>query len=141
MKPHLQPDSDIDDTTDLLGRFQKQLDKVEHLMNASMRPLISQKSPLSDKGVRQALETLERWAELYRNGLKAAGNISQRGAEWLYEAHQRLGLTAEVLQRLDIKSERLATKTRADKAKYILKNIHKIEHIITPIVDQLIISK
>lgn len=92
---------------------------------------------MNDEGVRQALETLERWSELYRHGLKAAGNISGCGEEWLHEAHQRLDLTASALRKLDVKSEKLATKARTDKAKNLLKAIDQIEDIIIPIAERI----
>ncbi len=123
------------DANNVLTQFQKQLDKVERLVNSSMRPLISQKSPLDAQGTRQALETLERWSELYRHGLKAAGNVSGCGAEWLYEARQRLDLTASALKTLDMKSERLATKARTDKGKHLLRAINRMERIIIPIAE------
>lgn len=99
----------------LLARFHKQLDLVEQLMNESISPLIEEGSVLSEEGRRQALETLERWSELYRHGLKATGNISERGEEWLIEAYQRLDLTADALRQLDIKNEATATRGRKDK--------------------------
>ncbi len=95
---------------DLLIRFQNKLDTVEQLMNASMRPLMN--NSLTDKGGRQALETLERWSELYRHGLEATANIPARGEKWLLEAHMRLDLTAQALRQLDIMNEAIATKNR-----------------------------
>jgi len=137
MKSPLQPDAHTDKASDLLLRFQKQLDKVEELMNASMRPLIHQKSLLSEEAGRQALETLERWSELYRHGLEASALIAERGEAWLREAYQRLDLTVEELQKLDIRNEALATRERADKASYLLTTIDKIKHLILPIVEQV----
>ena len=133
MDNEIQPEN----TNELLVKFHNQLDVVENLMNDSIRPLISRESPLDEQGIRQALETLERWAELYRNGLKASENVEKNGAEWLYEAHKRLTLTAEVLKKIDIKSEKLATKDRIDKAKYLQRNIVKIEHIIAPVIEHI----
>jgi hypothetical protein len=125
-------DNQITKENGLIERFQGQLNNVEQLMNASMRPLM-QELPLSDIGSRQALETLERWSELYRHGLKAAGNISERGEEWLLEAYQRLSLTADLLRKLDVKNEAQATRDREAKAKELVKTIKKIGVLILPI--------
>lgn len=99
----------------LSTRFRKQLDHVEQLMNESVRPLVKEDSSLSEEGRRQALETLERWSELYRHGLKASGNIPELGEAWLTEAYERLDLTADALRQLDIKNEATATRDREDK--------------------------
>lgn len=96
---------------DLPVRFHEQLHNVEQLMNASIKPFLQNHS-LSKIGSRQALETLERWSELYRHGLKATENIPERGEEWLTEAHRRLDLTVDALWKLDVKSEAIATKHR-----------------------------
>lgn len=80
-------------------------------MNASIKPFLQNRS-LSKVGSRQALETLERWSELYRHGLKATENISECGEEWLAEAHRRLDLTVDALRQLDIENEAVATKRR-----------------------------
>lgn len=98
--------------SDLLLRFQGKLDRVEMLMNASMRSFMH---PLREKESRQALETLERWAELYRHGLQASGNIPESGEKWLAEAHRRLDLTARALKQLDIKNEAIASDARKQK--------------------------
>jgi hypothetical protein len=98
---------------DLAIRFRQQLDNVEQLMNASICPFIEDPS-LNGKNGRQALEALERWAELYRHGLKASGDISERGEEWLKEAHQRLDLTAAAILQLDAKNEAIASRVRED---------------------------
>src|ERR1700735_3997107 len=97
----LSVDSGTDEARELLWRFQKQLKKVEQLMNASMRPLMRQDLLLTEKASRQALETLERWSELYRHGLEASGMISERGEKWLHEAYQKLSLTVDELRKLD----------------------------------------
>lgn len=99
---------------DLHARFRRQLDNVEQLMNASISPFM-QSPILSEKGKRQALETLERWAELYRLGLKASGNVPERGEEWLAEAYQRLDLTTAALRQLDEEQEAIATRVREGK--------------------------
>ena len=137
MQDILEPDDHIDKKNDLLGRFQKQLNKVEQLMNASIRPFLHQEPALGGEVSRQALETLERWSELYRHGLEASGTIAEHGAEWLRVANQRLSLTVEELQRLDTRNEALATKKRADKARYLLETMGKIKHLIIPIADKV----
>jgi len=121
----------------LLTHFHKQMDKVEQLMNASMRPLMRQELLLSEEASRQALETLERWSELYRHGLQASTLIADRGEEWLHEAHQRLKLTADELRKLDITSEALATEKREDKAKYVQETLDNIANLIIPIADRI----
>lgn len=137
MSHSLQLNSQTEKAGDLLARFQKQADKVEQLMNASMRPLMRQETILSDEARRQASETLERWSELYRNGLKASEVIAERGEEWLREAHQRLSLTADELRKLDITAEALATQKRGETAKYLQEAIDKIKNLVVPIADQV----
>ena len=127
-----------DDLIELLTQFQIQLDKVEKLMNESMRPLICKESPLDEQGIQQALEILERWAELYSYGLsKAPENIYKNGKKWLYEAHKRLAISSAILEKIDIKSEKILAQNRIDKAKYLQKNIARIERIIAPVIEQI----
>ncbi len=121
----------------LINRFQKQLNKVEQLMNASMRPLIRQDILLSEEGTRQALITLERWSELYRHGLKASGQIVERGEKWLEEAYDRLSLTADELRKLDSTNEKVATQKETEKAKYFLETIEQITRLIIPLADEV----
>jgi hypothetical protein len=133
----LQAADRADNANDLLLRFRRQMDKVEQLMNASMRPLMRQKSLLSEESGRQALETLERWSQLYRHGLEASGMIAERGEEWLREAHQRLSLTADELRNLDMTAEALASEKRAETARHAQKTIDKIKSLIVPIADDV----
>lgn len=121
----------------LMIQFQKQLNKVEQLMNASMRPLMRQDMLLSEEASRQALETLERWSELYRHGLEASGMIAERGEEWLREAHHRLKLTVEELRKLDTTSEALATEKREEKARYVQKALNNISKLIIPVAERM----
>lgn len=121
----------------LRTNFQKQLDKVEQLVNASMRPLMRQELLLSEEARRQALETLERWSELYRHGLEASGMIAQRGEEWLHEADQRLKLTVQELRKLDSTSEALATEKREDKARFLQEALDNVTNLIIPISDMV----
>ena len=137
MKPILPADTDLDEADDLLRRFQKQLTKVEQLMNASMRPLMRQDLLLSEEASRQALETLERWSELYRHGLEASGMISERGEKWLHEAYQRLSLTVDELRKLDTTNEAMVTEKKAEKAKHFLDAVEKIAHFILPLADEI----
>jgi len=129
-----------DEAGHLLMRLQKQLNKVEQLMNASMRPLMRQELLLSEQASRQALETLERWSELYRHGLEASGKISELGRDWLVEANERLGLTVEELRKLDNTNEAMATEERDKKAEYLLETIDNIKNLILPIADKVKIS-
>jgi seryl-tRNA(Sec) selenium transferase len=137
MKYPLKPVSQTEETSDLLERFRKQADKVEQLMNASMRPLMRQESLLSDEARRQALETLERWSELYRHGLKASGMIAERGEEWLREAYQRLSLTADELRKLDASAEALATQKRGETSRRLQEAIDKIKNLVMPMAEQV----
>lgn len=84
----------------LVMRFGEQLERVERIMNESMRPFLHSPA-MSEEHKNQAIETLERWSEVYRHGIKATGDITVLGEDWLKEAHQRLDLTAKALQKLD----------------------------------------
>ncbi len=137
MKNSLPSDTMSSEADNLLLRFQKQIKKVEQLMNASMRPLMRQDLLLSEQASRQALETLERWSELYRHGLEASGMIAERGEEWLTVANERLSLTVEELRKLDTTSEAMATEKREEKARYVQESIEKIKNLILPIADQI----
>lgn len=137
MEDNFTADNKNSDANNLLWRFQKQLNKVEQLMNASMRPLMRQDLPLSEQASRQALETLERWSELYRHGLEASGMIAERGERWLVEANERLSLTVEELRRLDSTNEAMATEKKEEKAKHFLDAIEKIAHLILPLADEV----
>ena len=140
MKNSFGVDTKADDASHLLLRLKKQLNKVEQLMNASMRPLMRQEAFLSEQASRQALETLERWSELYRQGLEASGKISELGEDWLTEANERLALTVEELRKLDNTNEAMATEKREEKAKYLLDTISTIKNLILPIADKIVIS-
>ncbi len=137
MKNSLGVDTKADEAGQLLWRLQKQLSKVEQLMNASMRPLMRQEDILSEEARRQALETLERWSELYRDGLEASGKISELGEDWLVDASNRLGLTVEELRKLDNTNEAMATEKRDEKAKYLSETIGNIKNLIIPIADKV----
>ena len=102
---------------------------------ASMKLLMQQELLLSEVARRRALETLERWSELYRHGLEASGMIAQRGEVWLHEADQRLKLTVQELRKLDSTSEALATEKREDKARYLPEDLDNISNLILPITD------
>lgn len=137
MNISLSSNSQAAETDDLVWRFQKQLNKVEQLMNASMRPLMRQDLILSEEARRQALVTLERWSELYRHGLETSGMISERGEKWLNEAYQKLSLAIEELRKLDTTNEVLATQKEVEKAKYFLDTIEQITRLIIPLADEI----
>lgn len=137
MKNSASSDNQANEIASLLQRFHKKLNKVEQLMNASMRPLIRQDLYLSEEARSQALVTLERWSELYRHGLEASVKISERGEKWLLEASERLSLTVDELRKLDITNEAMATQKDAEKAKHFLEIVDKITRLIIPIADEV----
>jgi len=107
-----------------------QLSEAEELTNQLKRLLVRYESALEQEGIRQQVETLERWMESYRRGLAAARKITENGASLLTQMRQRLKLAAEELQRLEGEGGNPASKEQAIEAEEFLKASRNIDQVL-----------
>ncbi len=112
----------------------KQMEEVEAVVRELQKLLVRHELRLDAEGVRERLLTLERWAETFRRGLKAAGKISEMGPQWLREAQDKLRLAADELQRMDDESPAESSTDNAKKAEEYLRATRRIDKLI-PAVD------
>jgi hypothetical protein len=114
----------------------KHLEAVEALVQDFRRLLVRYESSLEAEGIRERIETLERWAESYRRGLRAAEKISEVGQDWLREAEEKLKLAAAELHRLDDESPVSCT-VEDSKAEDYIRATKRIDSLI-PAVGQAV---
>lgn len=118
-----------DDVTPCAVLYQ-QLAEAEELTNELKRLLVRYESALEQEGIRQQVETLERWMESYRRGLNAARKLSENGMPLLTEMRERLKLAADELQRLEGEGGNPATKEQAAQAEEFLKASRRIDQVL-----------
>lgn len=104
--------------------------EAEELTNELKRLLVKYEHALEQEGIREQVETLERWMESYRRGLSAARKLSENGAELLTEMQKRLKLAADELQRLEGEGGNPASKEQAQQAEEFLRASVKIDKVL-----------
>lgn len=121
--------------------LQQQMQDVETLGKDLKRLLVRYEPAIEQEGIREDVETLERWMESYRRGLSAARKIADNGTACLTELRERLKKTADDLQRLENEGGNLAPSTRqAEETENLIKATKRIDAII-PTVDHLFDAK
>jgi hypothetical protein len=110
--------------------FTQQLAEAEELTNELKRLLVRYESALEQEGIRQQVETLERWMESYRHGLSAARKISENGTSLLTEMRERLKFAADELQRLENEGGNPASKEQTTQVEEFLKITRRIDQVI-----------
>lgn len=108
----------------------QQLFEAEQLTNDLKRLLVKYENALEQEGIRQQVETLERWMESYRRGLSAARKISEKGTTWLTELKDRLKLAAEEINRLEGEGGNPLDKNQAVQAEEYLRASLRIDKVI-----------
>lgn len=108
----------------------QQLCEAEQLTNELKRLLVKYEHALEQEGIREQVETLERWMESYRRGLSAARKISEKGTDWLTSLRERLKLAAEELNRLEGEGGNPPDKNQAVQAEEYLRASLKIDKVI-----------
>ena len=108
----------------------QQLGEAEALTNELKRLLVRYESTLEQEGIREQVETLERWMESYRRGLSAARKISENGTGLFIEMRERLKLAADELQRLEGEGGNPASKEQATQVEEFLKVSRRIEQVL-----------
>lgn len=131
--------SNTNDSTqsECYSTLQQQMHDVEQLGKELKRLLVRYEPAIEQEGIREDVETLERWMESYRRGLSAACKIADNGTACLAELRERLKKTADDLQRLEGEGGNTApTKSQAEEAEDLIKATKRIDQII-PTVDHL----
>lgn len=133
---NLTPSAAALDAAPIETPHSQELYQVEELTNELKRLLVRHENTLEEEGIRQEVETLERWMESYRRGLAAAGKISGTGKEWLSNVRDHLKLAADEMHRLESEGGNPAGKEQAEKTEELLKAIRRIDKVI-PDMDNL----
>lgn len=121
----LPPDTDI-----ASGDVQAKLDEVALLVQEFRKLQVHYADALEGEGLSEEIEALERWAESYRRGLKAAIKISENGQDMLEDVRNRLKLAADELTRISSESPNPAPKGEAKKAAAFLEATRSIDSIL-----------
>ena len=108
----------------------QQLCEAEQLTNELKRLLVKYENALEQDGIREQVETLERWMESYRRGLSAARKISEKGTDWLTDLRERLKMAAEELNRLEGEGGNPLDKSQAVQAEEYLRASLRIDRVI-----------
>ena len=109
------------------------LEEVGQLVQDFRRLQVNYEDALEGEGLAEEVEALERWAESYRRGLKAAVKISENGQEMLEDVRKRLKLAADELTRISSESPNPAPKGEAKKAEAFLEATRTIDAILPTI--------
>lgn len=123
-----------------VGMLQDQLSSVEELTNELKRLLVRHEAALDEEGIRQQVETLERWMESYRRGLAAAAKVSEHGPCWLNELKNRLQLAADELHRLEAEGGNPPSRDQAAQAEEFLKASRRIDKVL-PAFEQIFAAR
>lgn len=121
-------------TNDVLSEcapaIHEQLQQVEELTNELKRLLVTCETTLDAEGIKQQIEALERWAESYRRGIKAAGKISLLGPAWLTDLRGRLKNAADEMTRLTNEGGVPMTKEQVATSEQLLRATKKIDDVL-----------
>ncbi len=129
-----------DNEHDHVTQFEKQLAEVEVIAHEMRHLLVRSEAALENEGIRQDMETLERWIESYRRGLSAAKKLATSGAEILGNIKNRLKLAVEEQYRLEGESPNAATKNQAAAIEDLVKASRRLERMIPTIEQMFLIS-
>lgn len=116
-----------------MSHFARQLTEAEALTNELKRILVRSEQALAQEGIRDQVETLERWMESYRRGLSAANKMSTAGAELLGTIRNRLHLATEELQRLEGEGGNPATSDQSVQMDELVGAMRRIDRMIPDI--------
>lgn len=108
----------------------QQFAEAEELTNELKRLLVRNESTLEHEGLKEQVETLERWMESYRRGLSAARKISENGASLLTQMRDKLKLAADELHRLENEGGNPPSKEQAAQAEDFLKASRRIDRVL-----------
>ena len=106
------------------------LDEVALLVQEFRKLQVNYATALEDEGLSEEVDALERWAESYRRGLKAAIKISENGQDMLEDVRKRLKLAADELTRISSESPNPAPKGEGKKAEAFLEATRSIDAIL-----------
>lgn len=107
--------------------LQHQMHTAKTLCN-ELRQLLTRYAPaLNEEGIREQIEWLEHWMEVYRLGLEAECNISQTGTTWLAELEERLKLASDEMHRLESEGGSPASQAHTARAEETLNAVQRIE--------------
>ena len=123
-------------TAESLSQQEQQLVEVEELTFKLKKLMVKYEDTLAEEGIRKQIETLERWTESYRRGLKAAKNISDTGLTWLGELRNHLKLSADEILRFEEEGGNPITPEQAAKADALLKATRSLDKVI-PIMENI----
>jgi hypothetical protein len=111
------------------------MQEAETLMHEVRRLLVHSEGALSEEGVKDQAQTLERWLESYRRGLSAAQKLSQNSDSFLQQMRDRLKLSLEELQRLDDEGGTPATREQRQRMEDLTRTLGRIDHLIASLGD------
>lgn len=107
------------------------LTEAECLVNDMKRVLVRSSDALEGESKAfQEMETLERWLESYRRGLRAANKLAANGTDLLKDIKNRIKLAVEEMQRLEGEGGNPANKTQAAKIESLVKAQQRLEQLI-----------
>lgn len=135
MEMNVSKNNDLNNDILLLDKIsspnvQTKLDEVALLVQEFRKLQVNYADALEGEGLSEEVEALERWAESYRRGLKAALKISENGQDMLEDVRKRLKLAADELTRISSESPNPAPKGEGKKAEAFLEATRSIDAIL-----------
>jgi hypothetical protein len=98
---------------EIIPPLQEQMHEAQRLADELTLLLASYQPLLEREGIRDQVETLQYWAECYRNGLNAADQISQNAGTMVACLQERTKLATEELHRFEDDGGPVANKQQA----------------------------
>ena len=117
--------------------LERHMQDAEQLVTDLKRILVRYEDALDEEGIREEIETLERWAQSYRLGMRAAAKLSEQGTELLSHARERLKLAADEISRMEAEGTPAPDEEGSKlKAEDYLKASRRIDKMM-PVVEQM----
>lgn len=107
-----------------------ELSEAETLTNDLKRLLVRSEQALDREGVRQQVETVERWLESYRRGISAAHKLSESGTPLLHQVRDCLNLSLAELCRLEDEGGMPMTKEQTAQAEDLRNALRRIDQLL-----------
>jgi hypothetical protein len=119
-----------------IAPLKDQMHEAEKLADGLTMLLANYQPLLEREGIRDQVETLQQWAECYRNGLDAADQISQNAGSMVAGLQERTKFAAEELHRFEDDGGPIANKQQAAETENLSRVARRLTQV-TPDIENL----